>query len=191
MLCCICAGSSRLLKINYVNTLFSVYLSLISLPALAGGSGAPVAVSAPTRCELTPFDATAIGPALDVFNRERAAHGMGALSEDPALTEAANQQAREMALQGQLTHVDDKGGTFVERAIGAQYSGQPRAENLAWQQKSATHAATAWLNSPAHQHNILLPDVDDAGFGYACNPETGRFWVLVLGRRGQALLGAR
>ncbi|QCI78662.1 CAP domain-containing protein [Hankyongella ginsenosidimutans] len=114
---------------------------------------------------------------------------MGALSEDPALTEAANQQAREMALQGQLTHVDDKGGTFVERAIGAQYSGQPRAENLAWQQKSATHAATAWLNSPAHQHNILLPDVDDAGFGYACNPETGRFWVLVLGRRGQALLG--
>lgn len=158
---------------------------------MAGDGSMPHAVSFPTQCERTPFDAVVLGPALDAFNRERATHGMGALREDPALTEAANLQAREMAAQGLLTHLDERGGTFVERAIGAHYRGQPRAENLAWQQKSAALVASAWLDSPAHRHNILLPDVDDVGFGYACNPQTGRFWVMVLGRRGQAMLGAR
>lgn len=161
------------------------------MPVLAGDGGPPQSVSLPTQCARTPFDAVVLGPALDAFNRERAANGMGQLTENPALTEAATAQALDMAAEGLLTHVDSHGNTFLERAASAHYDGQPRAENLAWQQKTAAHVASAWLNSPAHRHNILLPDVNDIGFGYACNPKTGRFWVMVLGWRGRALLGAR
>lgn len=180
-----------MLRVNLIKPLFGLAFCLVSLPAMAGDGAPDMPVSLATRCELTPFDATVISPALDMMNSERAAKGMGTLTEDPALSEAASAQAADMARRGVLTHTDAAGQAFVQRAVRAQYSGQPRAENLAWHQKSAAHAAAAWLASPAHRDNIMMPEVDEVGFGYACDPKTGRFWVMVLGRRTQAILGAK
>src|SRR6476620_4070330 len=66
--------------------------------------------------------------AASMVTRIRAAYGLGPVRIDPALTRAAEQQARSMAAAGVLSH--DIGGSFGSRMNAAGLGRVPTAENV-------------------------------------------------------------
>ncbi|MCF2870001.1 CAP domain-containing protein [Octadecabacter sp. G9-8] len=111
-----------------------------------------------------------------LLNSERAAQGLGALSEDVNLSRAAQAHAQDMVTQGYFSHEGRNGSSFVQRAQAAGYP-CVAAENIANGQLSEAAVMTGWMNSSGHRRNILLPDATEFGIGRVNN-----MWVLMLGR---------
>lgn len=108
-----------------------------------------------------------------LVNRERAAHGEGALQANPRIEQAAQSHTESMAFGGYFEHVGPRGDTPVDRmrASGYIYSsrvGYEVAENLAWGtggQGTPRAIVAAWMASSGHRANILDANFRDTAVG--------------------------
>ena len=134
---------------------------------------------------------------LREVNGVRAAHGLGALAPSSALSRAAVNHSRSMALLGFFAHESRNGAPFWQRVKQFYFANSGRwtvGENLAMFggiTPSAQSIVTAWMESPGHRANLLRRSYRDAGIAIVHHPSAGGVfggqstWVITLdfGRR--------
>lgn len=110
---------------------------------------------------------TTVGGLLAATNQERANNGLGALSLNGALNQAAASKAADMANRDYWSHNTPEGATPWTFVTAAGYSYQMIAENLAYGFADSNSTVAGWMNSPGHRANILNGSYVDVGFATA------------------------
>ncbi len=130
--------------------------------------------------DYTEFELDAVRQILERTNQERAAQGLGALSINPDLQQAAMKRARE--LETLFSHTRPGGGDclslldkdFMENISQA-------GENIAGEQLDGNQAMDDWMQSPGHRENILMPSFTHIGIGaYQSGGHT--YYVQMFGK---------
>ncbi len=133
----------------------------------------------------TPMEETAstvhpyIQQVVDLVNVERTAYGLGSLTMDSKLNEAA--AIRGVEIETLFDHARPNGTScftvFQELNIKYGWAG----ENIAAGQTSPQRVVTAWMNSPGHRANILNSDFHKIGIGYyQADTKYGHYWVQLF-----------
>ncbi|MDB5593951.1 MAG: hypothetical protein JWM36_912 [Hyphomicrobiales bacterium] len=137
-------------------------------------------LSVPAEAKPGRQTSAADGGAAALITRFRAAHGLGPVRVDPALTRAAREQAQAMASAGVLSH--DVGGGFGSRMSAAGLGYVPAAENVGAGHRSLGAAIASWERSPGHQANLLMSEATRIGIAKVDAPGKpyGVYWALVL-----------
>jgi uncharacterized protein YkwD len=114
--------------------------------------------------------------AARLISQYRATQGLGPVTVDARLNQAAEYQARAVAQTGILSH-----GEFTSRMAAHGIKGY-RAENLAAGSDSVDEVIARWKASPGHNQNMLLPQMVHVGLARVDTPGSGwgRYWALVL-----------
>jgi uncharacterized protein YkwD len=115
---------------------------------------------------------------LCLLNAERSSRGLVALRFDRRLQQAALDHGGDMVANGYFAHEGRNGSRPADRIRAAGYLSRGAAwrigENLAWGTgdfATPRSIMAAWMNSPGHRDNILLPAYRQIGFGViAGNP---------------------
>lgn len=102
---------------------------------------------------------------LDGTNQQRAANGLGSLSLNSTLSQAAQAKAADMAANDYWSHNSPSGATPWTFIGAAGYSYQTAGENLAYGFTSSSDTITGWMNSAGHRANILNTSFTEVGFG--------------------------
>ena len=130
--------------------------------------------------------------AVDLVNQERLKAGLNPLEWNDRLAAAASSYANEMASQGFFAHNAPDGTTPVSRAQKAGYpaygwGGLYVGENLARGFNTAESVNQAWMNSPEHRANLLLPKYREIGVGVAVAPDGTKYWAQEFGSAPKVL----
>ncbi len=96
---------------------------------------------------------------------------------NPRLAHAAQDYAQELANRGMLTHVGMRGDALPERLRRVAYRFSVAGENLAAGHENLMQAAQAWLESPAHCVNVMMPLFTEVGV--ACVRPQGQLYATV------------
>jgi uncharacterized protein YkwD len=114
-------------------------------------------------------------------NRERRKRGIAPLKGSSVLARAARYHARNMARYDFFDHVDPWGRDPGDRV--ALFDDRPWAvgENIAAGTRSAAATCRLWMHSRGHRQNILDPDYQYIGGGYARGGSYGRYYVQDFG----------
>ncbi len=107
---------------------------------------------------------------LQGTNTQRESNGLGDLSTNSQLNQAAQTKANDMATRDYWAHNTPDGATPWTFIISAGYQYQTAGENLAYGFDSSDATITGWMNSPEHRANILNSTYKDVGFGVADSP---------------------
>ena len=151
-----------------------IFLAIAALALLTQcAENDPVRRLATAQVSTSAVDAAA---AATLISRHRAAHGLGPVSVDARLNEAATVQARAVAQAGALSH-----GAFESRMASFGIRG-PAAENLTAGSDTVGKAVARWTASPSHNSNLLMPEATRIGLARAASPGQGygHYWALVL-----------
>lgn len=142
------------------------------LAGVAGCIGAPRAVH-----EVTRLSTAEAGEAARIISAYRVSKGLGPVTVDARLNEAAEHQARAVAAAGTLTH-----GNFASRVREFGIAGYA-AENLVAGSATIGDAVVRWKASSGHNENLLMPEARRIGLARAdAKGGYGRYWALVLGQ---------
>ena len=120
---------------------------------------------------------------LTLVNAERAKAGCGAVRLNARLNTAATTHSRDMATKNFFSHTGSDGSSCVTRIRRAGYP-NPRSENIAAGNTTASATFKQWMNSSGHRRNILDCTARDMGVGVATN-SSARFrtyWTQDFGR---------
>jgi uncharacterized protein YkwD len=117
---------------------------------------------------------------LVLFNQQRAARGLHALSADPDLVRAATSHSVDMLRRGYFAHDGPQGAwdTRIRRYVKSSMV----AEILSYGSGSyATPGGmvTAWMRSPEHRRVILAPGLRLVGLGVATGTYRGQHGVAL------------
>lgn len=100
---------------------------------------------------------------IKLVNDARTLAGLGNLSQNRQLMEAAQKKAEDMIEKGYFAHTSPNGTSpwywFDEVGYDYKYAG----ENLAINFKNAEDQQRAWMNSPLHRKNILSEKYKEIG----------------------------
>lgn len=111
---------------------------------------------------------------LEMVNKERAAEGLGALSMDKDLLDAAMQRAAECTVY--YSHTRPNGSSCFTANLS-----KMNAENIAIGYPDSAAVMDGWMNSAGHRANILTEGFQSIGVGAAY--VNGYYtWVQVFGR---------
>jgi uncharacterized protein YkwD len=94
-----------------------------------------------------------------------------------------------MAKRDFFRHRGSDGSETPERLARTGYSYRIAAENIAGGEASPEKTVDRWMSSEGHRHNILIPEIRDAGVGYVyLRDDRGavryrHYWTLTLGAR--------
>jgi uncharacterized protein YkwD len=99
----------------------------------------------------------------ELTNAQRAAYGLGALSVDGRLNNAAYNKCVDMFTNQYWDHVSPSGTTPWYFISQAGYAWVYAGENLAKGFSSSSEIINAWMNSPSHRANILSSNYRDMG----------------------------
>ena len=117
---------------------------------------------------------------MELANGDRAQNGLGQLTINPVLVEAAQAKANDMASRGYFAHTSPEGVDpwhwFEEAGYSFAYAG----ENLAMDFSDSSDVNTAWMNSPTHRGNILDPHFTEIGIATAQGMYQGRLTTFVV-----------
>jgi uncharacterized protein YkwD len=110
---------------------------------------------------------------LCLVNRERAAHGEGALRANASLRQSAQGHTDSMVAGNYFEHDGPGGLTPLLRIRNSGYINSPRVgyavgENIGWgsaQLGTPKAIVAAWMASPGHRANILDPRYKDTAIG--------------------------
>ena len=155
--------------------------ALAAALALAGCSAAPGLGDRPGTQVVgigpLPVDVDAARRAIAAY---RAAHGLGAVEVDPALTRVAQRQADAMARADTLSHT--LAGDLSSRVAAEGLRRGAEAENVSAGYPSFARALLGWQRSPGHDANLLYRPVRRIGIAAASAPGTRfkTYWALVL-----------
>jgi uncharacterized protein YkwD len=123
--------------------------------------------------------------ARDLINAYRKTKGLKPLSLDAELTSAAAAHAKDLAKWDRISHYGSDGSNPWDRVKRAGYNAKVAAENVGTGQSSFDEVLKGWKESPGHNRNLLMNDVDNMGIALVREPKTEfkTFWVLALGAR--------
>jgi uncharacterized protein YkwD len=146
-----------------------------------------ITLTAPDDTTTAPADDTA--QVLSLINAERAKVSCPALTEDSALTEAAQAHSVDMSTRKALTHTDAAGADPFTRAQAAGVL-TLRSENVADGQATPDEVVADWMQSAKHKANILDCNVSTAGIGVATSADGTRYWTADFGVAAPAVPAA-
>jgi len=124
--------------------------------------------------------------ARDVINSYRQGKGLKPLRLNTALTEAAKTHSRDLAKWDRISHYGSDGSNPWDRVKRSGYNAKVAAENVGTGQVTIDEVLKGWKESPGHNKNLLLPDVEHMGIALVQDPKTEfkTFWTLVIGASG-------
>ena len=123
--------------------------------------------------------------ARELINGYRRQHGLKPLTLNAELTTAAKAHARDLAKWDRISHYGSDGSNPWDRVKRAGYNARVAAENVGTGQASIEEVFKGWQESPGHNKNLLMPDVEHIGIALVREPKTEfkTFWVLTFGAR--------
>lgn len=104
---------------------------------------------------------------LQETNEERVAGGLGSLTLNGSLNQAAQAKANDMAARNYWSHNTPDGNPPWVFFDAAGYDYKSAGENLAYGFDNSTETIIGWMNSPGHKANIMNTGYVDVGFGIA------------------------
>lgn len=109
----------------------------------------------------------------------------GPLVMEAALREAARCHSVDMAERGFFDHYTPEGRSPWDRIADAGYTGSPTGENIAVGYVDADEVVRGWMDSPGHCTNIMNPDSNEHGLGFAfvTGTEWTQYWTQTFGAR--------
>jgi uncharacterized protein YkwD len=150
----------------------------VDLPAhLERGSTATRIEGAVPGGDVDP-NARAAQELTDQINAFRRARGLDALVPHPAVMLAAERYAAELAARDVMSHVGADGSDLAQRLAAVGFNG-PAGENLGRQFATTETLLDAWLASPGHEENLVLP-FDYIGVGIRVSASGTPYAVLVI-----------
>ncbi len=113
-----------------------------------------------------------VNQVVNLVNKERSSNGLGNVTIDKELTEAAMERALEISLYFEHSR-PGTGDCFT-------ISSKAMAENIAGGQSSPENVMNSWMNSTTHKNNILGKNYKSIGIG--CFEKDGiLYWVQLFG----------
>ncbi len=105
---------------------------------------------------------------ISLTNGDRASYGVPVLAENALLDEAAQMKADDMAAKGYYSHITPEGYTpfYWFDAVGYRYLNVGENLDVIYFGDEGT-VNDAWMGSPEHRANILLPQFTEVGAGVA------------------------
>ncbi|MEZ5157260.1 MAG: CAP domain-containing protein [Candidatus Nanopelagicales bacterium] len=102
------------------------------------------------------------------------------------IAKAAQAHADDMAAKDYFDHDSLDGRSFSQRIRSTDYSGYPAGENIASGFQTAADTLEGWLDSPGHCVNLMDPEFDEMGLGFASRLDAGStvpvtYWVQDFG----------
>lgn len=118
--------------------------------------------------------------AVGLVNYFRAQNGLGPVSVDSAVVEAARYQAVAMASRDVLSH--EVAGDFTTRMNNAGFTYALATENVGAADRSVADSINAWIRSPHHRENMLMREAKYMGMIRASAPGSRyrTYWALIL-----------
>jgi len=113
-------------------------------------------------------------------NKERATQGLGDLTLNNQLSDAAFLKAQDMFKYDYWSHTSPTGVEPWKWFGDTGYNYSVAGENLAKNYPSADATVAAWMNSPSHRENILNGKYVDVGFAVVDGTLEGRATTLVV-----------
>jgi len=163
-------------------------LGLTSRPdASAGQTFTPAvepAAPPPPSAPLTPL----LRQVLNLTNAARQQLSLAPLRINTTLSEVAQQHSQAMAVEDFFSHEDPSGRRPHDRIAAADYGFRATAENIAAGYATADTVFQAWMDSPSHLVNILNPNLEEIGLGYAYlatdpgNLNYSHYWTQVFAK---------
>lgn len=120
---------------------------------------------------------------LTLVNQDRAGLGLGALSGDSRLHDAAVGHSLDMASNNFVDHAGSNGSNAGQRATSAGYDWNTWGENIAAGYLTAESVFAGWLGSPGHRDNMRNGAFTDIGIAYieaGPGTEFDTYWTMVL-----------
>jgi len=124
-----------------------------------------------------PFTARDI---INLANSSRAAVNISALEANPALSQVAEDKARDILNKQYFAHVNPDGKTPWEFLRGRSYVYIMAGENLAMDFASAEEVNDGFMSSPTHRANILNPMYTEIGVAVEQGIYEGRPSIVVV-----------
>ncbi|PTM59013.1 CAP domain-containing protein [Desmospora activa] len=120
---------------------------------------------------------------VKLVNQEREQRGLKPLQADAKLSKVARDKSQDMIDNHYFSHDSPRYGSPFDmmKAYGISY--RSAAENIAAGQTSAKQVVDGWMNSDGHRANILNPDLDTIGVGYAKGGSYGHYWTQMFIQR--------
>lgn len=120
------------------------------------------------------------GQLVALANQERAALGLGTLTVDQRLVNAAHAKGLDMLEKDYWAHFGPNGESPWQFIKAAGYSYQYAGENLARDFSSTTSVHQAWMNSPTHKANIIKAEYTNVGISVVEGDLAGEQTILVV-----------
>jgi len=126
---------------------------------------------------------------ITAHNIERAREGVPPLKGATALHKAAQDHASWLRSNNKVGHTGEGGSDQLDRIKAAGYPISPGgfgSENMAAGMSGVDNVMQAWMWSSGHRRNLLRPDWEHIGVGYARRTDGPykHFWVVTFGRPG-------
>ena len=152
----------------------------------AAGVESSAQVSVPAGCAASDANAAQFATeVLALVNQERAANGLGAVTLNAQLTQAAQGHSFDMGCNFFLSHTGSDGSDPGARIDATGYYWLTWGENVAAGYSTPAAVMNGWMNSPGHRANILDGSFTEMGIGYAYNSgdtvnKYYHYWTMVL-----------
>ena len=163
----------------------ALILGLAVAAIVIGSSTSAAAVTTVDRASRT---ASAQNDLVALINAYRASNGVGPLSANGALTNAAAWMAADMAARNYIAHVSSDGRSPVQRmsAFGYPATSLYTGEDLGAGFGSAGAMLAGWQVSAAHNAVLLSPNYNaiGIGLGYNANSTYQWYWAADFGGPG-------
>lgn len=126
--------------------------------------------------------ATDISPdrIIEVTNAKRQSAGLGTLTYDARLAQAAAAKAQDMMSKGYWAHFGPNGESPWDFILGVNYQYEYAGENLAKNFMDSGAVVEAWMNSETHRANLLNGNYKDIGVAMLNGNLLGEETTLVV-----------
>ena len=123
---------------------------------------------------------------LSLINSYRTQRGLGALTHNLQLGQAAAAHSQDLADHNRTGHTGSDGSGPQQRIERAGYNWSAWGENVFWGSPLAQVAFDWWKNSPDHDANMLSSSFTEIGIGRAYNAASqfDWYWTTTFGRPG-------
>lgn len=121
-----------------------------------------------------------VAQVVESTNSQRVASGLGTLSYNTLLAQAAIAKAQNMFSEGYWAHTSPSGKEPWDFIKSAGYIYKIAGENLARDFDSTSPMMSAWMNSPTHRANIMNPRYQEIGIAVVDGQLNGVETTLVV-----------
>ena len=121
-----------------------------------------------------------IDKVISYTNQERAKSGLGPVTYDPVLSDAARRKAADMFSAQYWAHTSPSGKEPWDFMREARYTYRVAGENLARDFMDTPSMVSAWMASPTHRANIMNPRYTDIGIAVVNGTLQGTETTLVV-----------